>query len=113
MVEKIKSPIIPFNGAYYDKDGNICNLDGKKGPGANASDLVPFTGVFIDSEGKEKNIDDIALFGKGGDGKAYVPGDGIIFTPVADGKTEISAVPLGFEAVTITFFNTDQYGEPI
>jgi hypothetical protein len=67
MADKmIKSSIIPFNGAFYTKDGNINNLDGTRGPGSNASDLLPFTGVFIGSDGKEHDITEIKLFGGGG-----------------------------------------------
>jgi len=67
MTQPRKSNIIPFNGAFYTKDGNLHNLDGASGQSANASDLAPFTGVFIGSDGAEHDITELLdLLGTGG-----------------------------------------------
>ena len=63
-----KSNLIPFNGAYYTKDGNLRNLDGAEGPNANASDMMPFTGVFIGSDGAEHDISELFTGGPSGAG---------------------------------------------
>jgi len=70
MTQPRKSNIIPFNGAFYTKDGNLHNLDGASGQAANASDLAPFTGVFIGSDGAEHDITELLnLLGSGGEGE--------------------------------------------
>jgi hypothetical protein len=56
---QLRAQVAEFNGAYYDKNGMLHNLDGAVGPKANASNLVPIPGVFIGSDGKQHDIHEV------------------------------------------------------
>lgn len=51
----------PFNGDYYDKDGNIKNLveNGKAPTDHPKNEMIPFNGDFYTSNGEIKNISEL------------------------------------------------------
>jgi hypothetical protein len=57
-----------MNGAYYDSNGNVRNLDGGMGNGS--EEMAPFNGNFVDSQGNIMNIDQL-----GGGGGGVTPAE--------------------------------------